>query len=58
MKPFYTSKTFWLNILGALAIAVPATNAVIQQHFTEAGMGWLLLNTVLRFVSKDKLSLS
>lgn len=58
IKPFYQSKTFWVQVLGVLALAWPVSSSFIQQHFTEAGMGWILINTVLRFITKDKVSLT
>lgn len=54
-KPFYLSKTFWINVLALVAIMVPASASFIQANFTEAGVAWVVINLVLRAVSKDKL---
>lgn len=60
-KPFYLSKTFWVNILAAVGFAVgakvPAVGQFIQNYFTELGSGWAFVNIVLRAISKDKLSI-
>lgn len=56
-KSFLLSKTFWLNGFAMLALAVPATSGFIQEYFTEFGMGWGLINLVLRMISKDKLEI-
>lgn len=57
-KPFWQSKTLWLQVVGIIAVIVPSTRAIIQEYFAEAGAGWMLINMVLRIVSKDKLSIS
>lgn len=61
-KPFYLSKMFWVQLMGLLGIAVgakvPAVADFIKNYFAELGSGWALVNMALRFISKDKLSLS
>lgn len=57
-KPWYLSKTLWVQVLGIIALIVPASAAFIQEYFAEAGMGWALINMVLRLISKDKLEIS
>jgi len=57
-KPFYLSKTFWLQVLALVAILVPASAAFIQANFTEAGAAWVVINLFLRAISKDKLVIS
>jgi hypothetical protein len=61
MKPFYLSKTFWVQVLGVLSLLigskVPAVAAFIQEYFAELGSGWAFVNIVLRAISKDKLSI-
>lgn len=56
-KPVYLSKTFWVQILAVIALVIPASSQFIQAHFTEAGMGWAMINVVLRLISKDKVQL-
>jgi len=57
-KPWYLSKTLWIQALGIVALIVPASAAFIQEYFAEAGMGWALINMVLRLISKDKIEIS
>lgn len=57
-KPFYLSKTLWLQVIGVIMIIVPTTRALLQEYFAEAGMGWAMINIILRLISKDKLSIS
>lgn len=57
-KPFYLSKTLWIQVLGVVALLVPASSAFIQQYFTEAGIGWALINAILRLISKDQIEIS
>lgn len=60
-KPFYLSKTLWVNVLAVLGLViggqVPVVGEFIKQYFSELGAGWAVVNTVLRLISKDKLSL-
>ena len=62
VKPFYLSKTFWVQLLALVGVAVgakvPAVAEFIQNYFAELGSGWALVNMALRFISKDKVSLS
>lgn len=57
-KPFWQSKTFWIQILGAVALAIPSSRQFIQDNLGEAGAAWALINIVLRLISKDKVSIS
>lgn len=61
-KPFYLSKTLWVNLLAVVGLIVggyvPSVGDFIKQYFSEIGAGWAVVNTVLRIVSKDKISLS
>jgi hypothetical protein len=60
-KPFYLSKTFYVNLLALVAVLagskVPAVGDFIKNYFSELGAGWAVINMVLRAISKDKLSL-
>lgn len=57
-KPFYLSKTLWLQIFGIVAIVVPASAAFIQANLGAAGSIWIVANALLRLISKDKLEIS
>lgn len=57
-KPFYLSKTLWLQVLAIVAIIVPSSAEFIKEYFAEAGIGWALINMILRLISKDKLEIS
>ena len=60
-KPFYLSKTFYVNLLAIVALIAgskfPAVDSFIKSYFLELGSGWAVVNMVLRAVSKDKLSI-
>lgn len=63
-KPFWQSKTILLNVVGALLAAVsifyPAANSVTVWMTANAaliGSVWAGLNVILRFVTKDKITL-
>lgn len=58
VKPFWQSKTFWLQVLGCVAIAVPSSAEFIRANLGEAGAAWALINIVLRLISKDKVSIT
>ena len=57
-KPWYLSKTLWMQALAILAVALPVTGPFIQEYFKEAGIGWALINMILRLISKDKIEIS
>lgn len=58
-KKWYFSKTILTNILMGVAmiaaVFVPDVAAFIREYFAEAGMGWALLNIVLRLITKQEL---
>ena len=63
-KPAWTSKTIIVNavlgMLAAVAVFVPGAEvarAWIGAHGAEIGIGWSILNIVLRAITKDKISL-
>lgn len=62
VKPFYLSKTLWLQVIGIVVIVLgsssPGISEFLKANFSEVGAGWLALNAILRLVSKDKLSIS
>lgn len=61
MKNWYQSKTILVQILGGVALAVaaflPQVGEFIQEHFAETGAAWVAINTVLRFITKDKIQI-
>lgn len=57
-KPFWQSKTFWVNALALVGLAIPQSAAFIAEHLGASGAVWAVVNMVLRVVSKDKISLS
>ena len=56
-KPWYLSKTLWVQVLAIVAIVLPSSSEFIKEYFAEAGMGWALINMILRLVSKDKIEI-
>lgn len=58
-KKWYLSKTILANIFMGIAMIagafVPEVSAFIKEYFAEAGMGWALLNIVLRLITKEEL---
>lgn len=61
-KPWYLSKTILVNILAGVALIagnfLPAVGQFIQTYFAELGGGWVFVNTILRLITKDKVSIS
>lgn len=56
-KSIFKSKTFWMQVLGLVAVAVPASAEFIQENLGASGAIWALINVVLRFATKDKVQL-
>lgn len=58
-KPWYLSKAILLNMLMGFAMIVgvfsPAVAAFIQEYFKEMGMGWGLLNIIIRLITKKEI---
>jgi hypothetical protein len=57
-KSILLSKTFWMQVLAIVALLIPASAAFIKEYFAEMGMGWALVNVILRLVTKDKVEIS
>jgi len=61
MKPWFLSKTILVQLIAAIAIAVgvfvPAVGSFLQVHFAEAGMAWVIINGILRFVTKKEITI-
>lgn len=56
-KPWYSSKTLWLQVLGIVMIAVPSTSAFIQANFVASGIAWAVINMILRLVTKGRVEI-
>lgn len=58
-KQWYESKMIWTNILFGLAMIVgnfyaPASD-FIKLYFSEMGIGWSLLNILMRLITKKEI---
>lgn len=51
------SKTVWFNLIVALAAFVPAVSEWVKAHPEMVMQGLVAVNVLLRFLTKDKLSL-
>lgn len=56
VKPFWQSKTFWANLIMGAAAFVPSIQNFVTPDVTAAV--FVLVNVILRFVSKDKVTLT
>jgi len=56
MKKWYLSKSVWVNVVMLVAAIVPASQAFLAQYFSEVGIGWSMVNLVLRAVTKQELT--
>lgn len=57
-KNILLSKTFWLNIVFALAPAFSdSVQAAVQEHTVTFGIVWGALAVLVRMVTKDKVVL-
>lgn len=58
-KPWYLSKTILMNIFMGLAMILaafyPAGSEFIKSYFAEAGMGWAILNILMRLITKSEI---
>jgi len=54
-KKFWQSKTFWVNILSALGIAVQAKTGFVVDPATQA-IGLTVINSVLRATTKSAIT--
>lgn len=57
-KKFYLSKTFWLNLIALVALMVPAVQEIVAKDPEIPAQALVLMNLVLRLISKDKLVIS
>lgn len=57
-KPFYLSRTLWVNVLSVAALLIPSVAAYSASHPTLAVDVLGAINVVLRLLTSDKLSIS
>ena len=57
VKPFWQSKTFWVNTLATAGIVVQSQTAYVLDPEMQVGIIGFI-NIALRFVTKDGVSLS
>jgi hypothetical protein len=61
MKSWYQSKTVLVQLIAGLAMIIaqfsPEVAKLLTENFSELGMGWIVINLVLRFVTKDKIQI-
>ncbi|MBK7380545.1 MAG: hypothetical protein IPJ03_16440 [Ignavibacteriales bacterium] len=62
MKSWWQSKTLWLQIIGVVSILVgtkvPALDSFLKEYFSEVGIGWAVLNAILRAITKKEITLA
>jgi len=56
-KKIFQSKTFWLQILGIVAVMVPASAGFIADNLGASGAAWAIINVILRLVTKEKVQI-
>lgn len=56
-KSIFKSKTFWIQILGIVAVVVPATSGFISENLGASGAAWAIINVVLRLITKEKVQI-
>lgn len=62
MKSWWQSKTLWLQIIGVVTILlgskVPALSDFLKEYFSEVGIGWAVLNAIIRAITKKEITLA
>jgi hypothetical protein len=56
-KPWWQSKTVWLNVLALLSMAVPAVREWVEKNPVEPMAVLSALNLLVRFVTSGKISI-
>lgn len=56
-KPFWTSKTFWLNTLALVSTLIPAVGEWVKANPVEFAQAMAAANVLLRFITSGKISL-
>ena len=63
-KPWWQSKMVLVNMLAGVVMIMVQFDKLsgvaefLKVHFAEAGLGWAIVNAALRFISKDRVSIS
>jgi hypothetical protein len=57
VKKWYMSRTFYVQLLMLIVMIMPAAQPFVNEYFSEIGMGWALVNIVLRLLTKGKVEL-
>lgn len=57
-KQWYLSKTLWLNLIALVSMILPPVREWLAANPVEAAAALAAVNTLLRFVTRDKLRLS
>ena len=57
-KNILKSKTFWIQVLGIVALVVPSSAGFIAEHLSATGAAWAIINIVVRLVTKDKVTIA
>lgn len=57
-KPFWQSKTFWMNLLAPGLVFLGAQTGVVTDGASDAALVLGFLNLVLRFVTKGAITFS
>ncbi len=57
-KPFYQSKTLWMNLLMAIVAFIPPAKEFITNNPEVVSIGFVVINMVLRLITKDELQLT
>lgn len=59
-KAWWESKTIWVNLImalaGVVAVFSPAVADVMKQYLGEAGIGWAIINIVLRLITSKEIA--
>jgi len=56
-KPSYLSKTLWINVIMAGTAFIPGVHEWLSHNPEAIGLFFAGVNFVLRFISKDKITL-
>lgn len=57
-KPFYLSKTFWVNLIMAICPSIPGAGPFVSSHPMIIVEIFAAVNIALRFVTKSGISIS